>query len=310
MPAKTDYPLPTMPVPMRAVRPTLAWLGWSAAILALGGMAWATWDCAPWVMMWAITGTQFMALKLAALRGPVVRGQGPRLAGFLLAWAGMNAREFLAPSSIRRPAPGIDELVFAAAKLLFGLVLAVWCIYSVDTHIALFVGWVGMVGLIFTLHFGLFHVASWVWRAAGVNAPPIMRAPIAATSLAELWGGRWNEAFTESARRLIMRPLARRWGTGPAGFAVFLISGLVHETAISLPARGGWGGPTLYFLLQALGIAAEKSALGLRLGLGCGVCGWLWTFLIAAGPLPLLFHLPFVRHVIVPFYRSLAALLP
>ena len=95
-----------------------------------------------------------------------------------------------------------------------------------------------------------------------------------------------------------------------AGLAVFAISGLLHETVISLPARGGWGGPTLYFLLHALGIEIEKSALGIRLGLGRGFRGWLWTLFVAVAPLPLLFHEPFVRNVIVPLYRSLAASLP
>ena len=91
---------------------------------------------------------------------------------------------------------------------------------------------------------------------------------------------------------------------------MFLLSGLVHETVISLPARGGWGGPTLYFVLQGLGAAFERSATGVCLGLGRGGRGRLWTLLVAAGALPLLFHTPFARNVIVPFYRSLAALLP
>ena len=36
-------------------------------------------------------------------------------------------------------------------------------------------GPIGMVGAIFMLHFGLFHLLSLAWRHAGVNAVPLMR---------------------------------------------------------------------------------------------------------------------------------------
>ena len=101
-----------------------------------------------------------------------------------------------------------------------------------------------------------------------------------------------------------------RLGVRGAGFFVFFVSGLVHETVVSLPARGGWGGPTVYFLLQGAGMAVEKGPLGKRLGLGDGFRGWFWMALFTAGPLPLLFHPPFVHRVIVPFFQTLNHLLP
>jgi hypothetical protein len=77
----------------------------------------------------------------------------------------------------------------------------------------------------------------------------------------------------------------------------------VHELVISFPARGGWGGPTLYFLLQAAGLAFEKSPAGRRLGLGAGLRGRGWTLAVTALPLPLLFHAPFAERVIAPLFR-------
>jgi hypothetical protein len=204
-----------------------------------------------------------------------------------------------------------NEWKFALAKLLFGIALTAWAIARLDSTSPPLpvVAWIGMLGIIFALHFGLFHLLSCAWRAGGVDAPPIMRAPIAARSLAEFWGERWNLAFAESARRFVLRPLARRWGVAHAGAFVFLISGLVHESVISLPARGGWGGPTLYFLLQAAGLAAEKSTAGRRLGLGAGLRGRAWIFGCTALPLPLLFHASFARNIILPLLQFLKEVL-
>lgn len=299
------------------------WLGWGLGSGTIA-LVWGLTRTGPaWLAMSAIAATSFFALKLATLRGSWKAAAPWRIAGYLFAWPGMNAQRFLAGEGCRRDTstsrgvsarmpsgcPRYGELAFALAKLVGGLVCASWAMVHATEASPFVVGWVGMLGIIFTLHFGVFHAISWLWRAAGVDAPPIMRAPIAATSLAEFWGERWNVAFAESARRFIVRPLARRVGARRAGLAVFVVSGLVHETVISLPARGGWGGPTLYFLLQALGVALEKSAWGVRVGLGRGVRGWLWTFLFTATPLPLLFHEPFVGNLIVPLYRSLAAFL-
>lgn len=296
--------------PLRATAGGASAMFWLAGAIAVALAAWLTRALPGWAMMWAIAGTEFFILKIATLRGCTHRISGWRIALYLAAWPGMNAPTFLPTGAEDRlPAPAA-ELTWTLLKLALGLALAGWAVLHVADSPPLLVGWLGMLGIIFALHFGLFHVVSWLWRSAGLHAPPIMRAPIAATSLAEFWGERWNVAFAEAARRFIMRPLARRHGARFAGFIVFALSGLVHETVISLPARGGWGGPMLYFLLHALGIVVEKSATGHRLGLGRGVRGWCWMFLFTVVPLPLLFHAPFVRNVIVPFYRSLAALLP
>lgn len=277
--------------------------GWAVAGAVVAAAAWLTRDRPGWVAMLALAATEFGALKLATLGGlPAGVGRG-RLAGYLGAWPGMNARAFFAPGPAPRPAVG--EWCFAAAKLGGGAGLVAWATGGAPA------GWaapVGLTGLILAVHFGVFHLLSCAWRAAGVAAPPIMRAPIAATSLADLWGTRWNLAFADGARRFLVAPLARPLGARGAGWVVFAVSGLVHETVISLPARGGWGGPTLYFLLQAAGVAVERSVPGRRLGLGHGVRGWLWTGLVAAAPLPLLFHAPFVERVGAPLLRALAGL--
>jgi alginate O-acetyltransferase complex protein AlgI len=294
----------------RAERPGPKVAGVTAAMLAMAGVVGSAVMVLPgWIAMWVIAMGLFFALKLIVLRGHW-RGASPeRVAAFLLLWPGMNAGAFLA----RKPAGGgvvsAREVAFASGKLALGLGLAGWAVGHADTGSPLVVGSVGMLGIIFTFHFGLFHVVSCAWRAVGVDAPPIMRAPIAARSLAEFWGERWNIAFAEAARRLLLRPVARRWGVARAGAVVFVVSGIAHELVISVPAHGGWGGPTLYFLLQGMGMALEKSALGRALGLGAGWVGRGWTLACTALPVPLLFHAPFAERVIVPLFRFLKEVL-
>jgi hypothetical protein len=164
-----------------------------------------------------------------------------------------------------------------------------------------------MTGVIFTLHFGTFHLMSLAWRRLGVDVTPIMRNPFKSTSLADFWGRRWNTAFHELAARFTFEPLRARVGASAAALVVFLVSGVVHELVISLPAGGGYGLPTGYFLLQGLGVAGERSRQGRRLGLGRGWRGRLFTALVAAGPAYWLFPLPFVHRVILPMLAAIGA---
>jgi hypothetical protein len=272
---------------------------------------WATRDLSPWVNMWALAGALFFALKLLTLTALDFKtlSLGPTSA-YLLLWPGMDAKAFLFDRSKNKSGARPGELVFALLKFAGGLAAGTWAAIHVGTAHPLLIGWVGMIGIIFTLHFGLLHLISWFWRRAGVNAPPIMRAPIASDSLASFWGGRWNAAFADAARRFLFKPTVRWLGVLGSGALVFVVSGLIHEVVVSLPARGGWGGPTLYFCLQGAGIALEKSAIGKRLNLGSGFRGWFWTLIVTAAPLPLLFHLPFVYRVIVPFFQTLHDSLP
>jgi hypothetical protein len=274
----------------------------------LGGCVWFLREAPPWLLMWVLAGGEFLLLKLLTLAEASTRLSLSWKIGYVFAWPGMNIGEFSSARPAHVRADG-GELLFALGKCLLGVTAFGWAAANFRHAPPLVTGWVAMMGVVFCLHFGGLHLVSWCWRRAGVLARPIMRAPIMATSLAEFWGERWNVAFADAARRLLFRPLARRAGTRIAGLGVFLVSGLVHETVISLPARGGWGGPTLYFLLQAAGMAAEKSKAGQAAGLGRGLRGWTWTLLITALPVPLLFHAPFVERVIVPFVGRVGVLL-
>jgi hypothetical protein len=169
-------------------------------------------------------------------------------------------------------------------------------------------GWVGMLGLILLLHFGGFQLLSLFWRSVGVDAKPIMSAPLRSTSLGEFWGQRWNLGFSQLAHNLIVRPLHRACGAKVTGFFIFVVSGLIHDLVISLPAGGSYGLPTMYFVIQGAGVMVERSSLGKQLGLRQNIRGWLFMAVFTAGPAFWLFHPRFIRHVILPFMQAIGAL--
>ena len=265
------------------------------AVFAIG----RAWE--PWVVMWALSLAVFAGCKwltYAAAREARSASRWSRQLGYLVAWPGLDAREFLAGAPPVRPKA--DEWIGAAISLVAGVVLVLLVAPAVEMPLAR--GWTGMVGLILALHFGSFALLSCAWRAAGVNASPLMQRPLLARGLADFWSRRWNTAFRDLVHGHLFALLARRLRPPSALFAAFLASGIVHDLVISLPARGGYGLPTLYFVLQGGGLLLERSRLGRKFG-------WkrsrLLLVLVTALPAPLLFHPPFVERVIVPFLRVL-----
>jgi hypothetical protein len=257
-------------------------------------------DWPRWVFMWLIAGAIFVGSKWLTWRTEPSRGASiRRQLGYLFAWPGLDAAAFLHTPNPR--VPPRTAWLFALGKFGLGIALLFGVFPRLPADYDLVRGWVGMLGIIFVLHFGLFHLLSLAWQTLGVTAKPIMDWPVLATSVSEFWGKRWNTAFRDLTHRFLFRPLTARFGAKIALIVGFLFSGIVHDLVISLPARGGYGGPTAFFLLQAGAIVAERSARGQRLGLARGLRGWAFTMFVLLGPLFLLFHPPFVRAVVVPF---------
>lgn len=222
---------------------------------------------------------------------------------YLVGWPGMDVDAFLNGRNTSHPTVG--EWSFAVFKLGCGMGILLLVVPAISGANEYLVGWIGMVGIGFTLHFGLFHLLSCVYRQLGLAAVPIMNWPIASQSLAEFWGKRWNLAFRDLTHHHLFRPLARYIGPASAIMGVFMVSGLLHDLVISIPAGGGYGLPTCYFLIQGIAFFAERSHWGRSIGLGHGVRGWLFCLFMVLAPCPLLFHKPFVCNVMVPFLQSL-----
>ena len=280
--------------------------------LPMGALLAAALVCGPWfptwLWMWALSVAIFGGFKWATLAQALASGVRPaaawRAPAYLLLWPGMDARNFL--SGVPPPRPAARSWTWAALKTLFGAAL-LWLVARVSGG-GLLSGWVGMVGLIFLLHFGSFDLLACFWRRQGLNAQPLMRAPVLSASLGEFWGKRWNSGFRDLVFGLWFVRLRARYGARRATLTLFLFSGLVHDLVISLPARGGYGLPAAYFLLQGGGLLAEH-VRGLPLTRWRGRWqGRLWTWLVVAGPAFWLFHPPFVRRVILPFLHAIHAL--
>ncbi len=259
--------------------------------------------------MWALSFSIFAGLKWMTwwkARSRVAHSAGRSFA-YLVAWPGMDAETFL---SADRPAvePSARDWLWAALKTALGVALLWVVARRIPEHQALLRGWIGLFGLIFLLHFGSFHLIALFWQTMGIAAEPIMSKPILSKTLSEFWGKRWNLGFRQLAHDLIFRPLHRRIGVAGAGLLVFAASGLIHDLVISLPAHGGYGLPTGYFILQGLGVTLERSILGRQLGLQKGATAWIFLLTVTAVPAFWLFHPLFVLHVILPFMHAVHAL--
>ncbi|MCW8133598.1 MAG: DUF393 domain-containing protein [Planctomycetota bacterium] len=292
--------------PAAFARSAAAWLPLLILPMAVASLAHAL---PPWAFMWLLAfalyaGCKWLTWRKACDAG--VRAWPERHLAYLFAWPGMNARTFLAG----REDLAVSERAWRAAifKTLLGAVF-VWVLArAVEPRNLTLAAWLGMTGAILILHFGLFHVLALAWQSAHVPAPPIMRAPLLARSLGDFWSARWNLAMRDLVHAYVLAPLRRRVGVPLATMSVFLLSGLIHELVISVPARAGYGLPTAYFTLQGAGVLFERSHAGRALGLAHGWRGRCFALGVTALPVFALFHPPFVEAVIVPFMRALGAL--
>ena len=236
----------------------------------------------PWVFMWILSFAIYLSLKWQTWWRARTRIVYPawRSVAYLLAWPGMDADAFL---DVRQRMPPPRPLTWVVAAIETGLgALLLWVVArSVPPGQSLLRGWVGMLGLILLLHFGTFQIAALMWQSLGLKAEPIMSAPLRSTSLGEFWGKRWNLGFRQLAHELIFRPLYRSLGPDTAGFLVFAVSGLIHDLVISVPARGGYGLPTMYFCCRARewlsSVHGSASGSGWGGGSAAGVSWWCFS---------------------------------
>ncbi len=276
----------------------------------MSGSQFAPLEWPHWAQMWVLAMTVYAGCKWLTWQATAMQHVPAwKHYAYLFTSPGMDAASFLGEERGSIPSRCRDtEWIAATSKLAFGVALLFVVARMIHPQHELVVGWIGMIGIVLILHFGVFHLLSCSWRSHGVRAQPLMNRPLASTSLSEFWGRRWNTAFRDLTHRFLFRPCASWFGPRWGIVAGFLFSGAIHDLVISVPARGGYGGPTAFFAIQGAAMVIERSAFGRQLGLGAGWRGRAFAICVLLAPAGLLFHRPFVAGIIVPFMRALGAI--
>jgi hypothetical protein len=283
---------------------------WALVVLGTAGVERVCTQERPGFRMLALITFALVAMKSIVLTEERAHGLGSPSArewlAFAVGWVGMQPRLFARPRS--GALGGVRALIKSggAAIVLGAALIALAHPAWVGLHSRLLATVLLLAGLSALVHFGLLNVLAAAWRSFGVGVDALFRAPWRSQSLSEFWARRWNLAFSEMTSIAVYRPLASRLGRGPALVAGFAMSGLLHEMALSVPVRGGWGLPLLYFLLQGGLVVGERALAAHGRPIG-GAMGRAWTVFWLVVPLPLLFHRPFLAGLAWPLIGIPAA---
>jgi hypothetical protein len=121
--------------------------------------------------------------------------------------------------------------------------------------------------------------------AAGAAMRPIQDTPIAARSLRDFWGKRWNRPVSAWLHRFVSLPLARQHRPDLGLLCAFLVSAAIHAwlTWVALGAFAAFG-MAVFFGLQGVFILAEDR-LYVRAWPVPLARAWTLAILLATSPL-------------------------
>lgn len=224
---------------------------------------------------------------LAGMKGLVYVAWGGRLTWgrylvYALGWFGMD------PGTFAKRRAGLswkDDIAWGVGLMVVGT-LGAWLVWAMEWRQIL----VMFLPMSLGFHFGALRVLKGVLRRAGFPVRTLFPNLLKATGVGDFWCRRWNVGYSQMMQRVVGRPLGERWGREVAVLGVFLVSGLLHEVAITVPVNAGYGLPTAYFTVHGLMVLLEEK-LRKRLGK-------LWVLLLVALPLGFLFPPEFQTEVI------------
>jgi len=249
-----------------------------------------------WFQLWLIAAALWLAFKITSM---MMAGGPTQIHPLFFLWVGMDATAFSRIPLLRPQAPPLplrQALLFTTTGL-FLTTLACNPLWHPILR-----GWLAVTAMLCLLHFGTFTLLARFWHHLGYPVTPLMINPWLANSPGNFWGQRWNRGFSDWTRKALFQPLVRHHGIALGTMTGFLVSGLIHDLVISWPARGGFGGPTAYFLIQGSAVLLNRRILQKPKR-------WrtTTTLLLVLLPAPLLFHPPFLTNVFVPMIDALTS---
>ena len=208
-----------------------------------------------------------------------------RYAVFAFFWFGMDPASFL---NRRKGLRWKNDV--RIGLLLMGIgTLGAWMVWAMGWRQILIM----FVPMSLGFHFGALRVLKGALRAAGFPVRTLFPNLLEAQGLGDFWSRRWNVGYSQMMQRLVGRPVEARFGGSAGLLAIFVVSGFLHELAITLPVRSGVGLPILYFSLHGILTLLER-----KFGRPFGKVP---TLLAVALPLGMLFPPAFQSEVIAPF---------
>jgi len=277
-------------------------MAWSMAIVTVFFSVWITADQSALYRMIAIVTLQLLSMKSLVI---VETYQGRNLTflqwcAFALGWFGMRPTLFE-----KLPSPSLpyaDLVLRGFSRIFIGVLLLFASLYIEQhtPHVYFLSELMLLVGLSMILHFGILNLSTAQWRMLGVDVRELFRAPYKSKSLKEFWGKRWNMAFSEMTAIIAYKPLKNKLGPRWAMVASFLLSGLLHEIAISFPVKSGYGLPMLYFTIHGALMYLEESSDFVKKITSHKIISHLWVMAWLIVPMPLLFHSNFIAFVLKP----------
>lgn len=258
------------------------WAGWLVVLGILTGAHFALLGADPIVRMVGIC-----TVLLAGMKGLVYvtwSGHLPwrRYLVFSLCWFGID------PGTFKTRREGLswkEDIAWGVALMVLGT-LGAWLVWAMGWRQIL----VMFLPMSIGFHFGALRVLKGVLRRAGFPVRTLFPNLLKARGVSDFWSRRWNVGYSQMMQRVVGRPLGRVAGRKAGVFGVFLVSGLLHEVAITVPVGAGYGLPTAYFAVHGLLVLLEG-----KLGRPMGK---IFALLVVAVPLGFLFPPEFQAEVI------------
>ena len=259
-------------------------LGWSVVLGLLAGAHVLVDGDDPIIRMIVICSVLLGAMKGMVYAEWAQREQLPlgNYLVFAFCWFGMD------PQSFRKRKKGLtwrEDIVWGIGLMMVGT-LGGWLVWCSGNRQIL----VMFVPMSLGFHFGALRVLKGVHRLAGFPVRTLFPNLLKATGNADFWSRRWNVGYSQMMQRIVGRPVEAKAGKAWGIMAVFLMSGLFHEIAITLPVNAGFGLPTIYFVCHGLLVLLEMK-FGKPLGK-------VVTLLAVGLPLGILFPPEFQKEVI------------